>query len=555
MLSFKNSRKTQRKSIRGEYDRQANPAQPDNESFQSDILNMQSIIGNQAVMQMMRQGNIHQSSENRSPFSPRAFKIQRMPTADELQSAIEQAPAESLSSQTSASKIQRMPSREDFLNDMVTISNKNSKNYEIYKDILRKLQDLTGYKQQALGETRKDIQAQFLLIKFKHDDIEAKAEEFVNRNTSKKFKKPKLKAQIAYFKGLIDQSKQEKAELVPIMLKLSNNTELLLEQPSLEEAIEQASGEMGVQTLNTENKTGETSGGMNSVRFYEEGAFKAPKMQLPDEILDQAGQNGGVTVESNALENELMVAGKNLGLRQRDSLVNREIAMSYLDQLLGAGVLVHTERALESDGENIQEGVIMEMATGQTLSSMANEQGHEAVDQNPQILRDLSKIQLLDVLGRQIDRHTGNYVILKDPDGNITGLKGFDHDMSFGRTEGIAVNELPGIAKYVDKELAMRIITLNPEMLVWVLEGLLLPDVIEMTLTRLIILQEHLLEHQDKLLEPGQWEEAVASGAIYDDEQAYINSTRHWAKADREEQKRLKKNRGLFNNQGKKVFS
>lgn len=268
MASFKTFKKIRRKRARRRHDQEGvnpttTPTKQNSESNQADILNLQETIGNQAVMQMMQQGDIDQPKAKSTTFNPNSFKIQQMPTVDEAQSVIEQPKDESAPSQAASLKIQRMPTRDDVFAAVDYPSIKDKISHEIFMAVVNKLQELHNYKQHALGDTREDIQAQFMLIKFSHDDIETEATAHIDRNSPKKFKKSKLKTQIAYLKGLIQQSQQEKAALVPIMLKLSSNSELLLGQPPIQEAIDQASDEMGVQQFRLEDKTGETKGGMN----------------------------------------------------------------------------------------------------------------------------------------------------------------------------------------------------------------------------------------------------------------------------------------------------
>ena len=116
MASFKTFKKIRRKRARrgGRHDHEGvtpttAPTQQNNDSHQADILNMQETIGNQAVMQMMRQGDIDQPKAKSTSFNPNSFKIQRLPTIDEAQSVIEQPKAESATSQANSSRIQRMP--------------------------------------------------------------------------------------------------------------------------------------------------------------------------------------------------------------------------------------------------------------------------------------------------------------------------------------------------------------------------------------------------------------------------------------------------------------
>jgi len=88
--------------------------------------------------------------------------------------------------------------------------------------------------------------------------------------------------------------------------------------------------------------------------------------------------------------------------------------------------------------------------------------------------------------------------------------------MSFGKVKGIAKGrqEFPGLSRFVDKELAERIIALRDEDLVAVMEDLLSPEEIDALLTRLHSLQDHLKQDKTRLLTPDQWNEATAKGML-----------------------------------------
>jgi hypothetical protein len=133
-------------------------------------------------------------------------------------------------------------------------------------------------------------------------------------------------------------------------------------------------------------------------------------------------------------------------------------------------------------------------------------------------MRLLSRLQLLDTLALQMDRHGGNFFVQQDQAGNVIGITGIDNDMSFGTVTNVASpnKQYPGMSRYVDAELAVKILNLNPELLKLALSDLLTSAEIDAALERLRRLQAHLqqLQSQNALLQPNQWDAAVAQGLL-----------------------------------------
>ncbi len=118
----------------------------------------------------------------------------------------------------------------------------------------------------------------------------------------------------------------------------------------------------------------------------------------------------------------------------------RNVASANLDRQLGGGnVLVNSEFFLHDD----QLGILMEKAPGHSFFQCAL-YGHDAavgrLADNPMLHRDLNKLQVMDALCGQLDRHLGNMCIELDDEGNYRQLKGIDNDASFGQNE--ALNDL-----------------------------------------------------------------------------------------------------------------
>ena len=467
MPSFKTS-KIRRKYSRRKHDHEGldsthAPTKQDHDSFESNILDMQSTVGNKAVMQMLRQGTVEQSKKN-SSFNPSSFSI---------------------SSSQNNLTIQRMPTRNQAIREGGLPSGKGGK-VTRYLAILTALNNLDDYQQNnTLATDRDGILGQFGRMRDLYDALRDTTQIYIDRLG--RFEKNNTRAK--YARALLPQIAAEKAKLVPIMLRMLDNPGgIYAIQPNLYTVISYNQKEGSTVNIDKANRTGTAGGGMNEVGFYDEGVFKAPEMHLTDELLSGNDELGAMKygreekgMTGTAAQNEYWIAGQDLGLKQTDSLANREVAMSYLDRLLGAGVIVRTEKALEKDGINTKEGVIMDRATGTKMGEYLEANGRAGISENV-VMQDLSKLQLLDILALQIDRHTANYMVQTDLNGNITGLMGFDHDMSFGRKGSLvrgSTKEIPGMAKYVDRELAQNIVNLDPAMLSWVLEGLIEPELLQ----------------------------------------------------------------------------
>jgi hypothetical protein len=232
-----------------------------------------------------------------------------------------------------------------------------------------------------------------------------------------------------------------------------------------------------------------------------------------------------------------MVLGRYGPLDENLRLGNRSIAMSRLDQLLKGGVIARTEKALKGD----QLGTFMWEATG----IQARDVKPDDVKDDPNLPRLLSKLQMIDLIAGQVDRHPGNYFVQRDPSGKVIGITGIDLDMSFvpNPTEGASIgfdvekgsidqrdqfkgeafDHFPGFSRFVDKELAMAILAMSPDDLRSILIDLLTPEQIQAAIERLVKLQALLqqLSDQGQLLEPNQWTAHVRAQIITENQSYY----------------------------------
>ena len=131
----------------------------------------------------------------------------------------------------------------------------------------------------------------------------------------------------------------------------------------------------------------------------------------------------------------------------------RNIAVSNIDRTLGLHVAPATA-IVKVDG---QWGLAMEYVQGDS-----NDRGvfHDHPDlevgtvlANAAALKDLSNLEVLDVLVGQLDRHGGNYLVNIDPQTQqYRGLKGIDHDHCFLPVDTVDVSRLRGRHYFADEQ-------------------------------------------------------------------------------------------------------
>lgn len=297
--------------------------------------------------------------------------------------------------------------------------------------------------------------------------------------------------------------------------------------------------------LDDRNKVGNQRGGSSEVTEYALGGgnafFKPGKDTLEtrrdDEIIAELKRkrvpDDKLMDALNPLQNERELAVNTLGINPNDARMgNRDTAMFRLNQLLGENVIARAQKAVQSDGTS---GSLMDKAKGVSGGSLmaqgkmakdASEQartGQGAVNQqDPNLMRLLSKLQVIDLLAYQVDRNPNNYWIRQDPrTGEVVGITGIDNDMALGTTDTLdRVQELPGFSRYVDRELAERINTLDLTLLPAVFGDLLSPEEITALTERFLKLRAKLGEHTTQLLNPDEWTDAVGKGLLQE-QQSY----------------------------------
>lgn len=174
------------------------------------------------------------------------------------------------------------------------------------------------------------------------------------------------------------------------------------------------------------------------------------------------------------------------------------MAMYRLDQLLGAAVTARVEFAVH-DGKL---GTWMEEAKGFQPAKQPEKfaiGGGRALPPgqidaaDPVLQRCLNRLQILDAIAGQLDRHQENYFVQQDPTtGSVTGVTGIDLDMAFGKTmtdptsegQGRRAENYRGVPDVFDEELGRRILAIDESNVKEAIESLLTEEEVEATLAR-----------------------------------------------------------------------
>ena len=178
-------------------------------------------------------------------------------------------------------------------------------------------------------------------------------------------------------------------------------------------------------------------------------------------------------------------------IADKSRIDSRNSAMSTVAALLGVPNLICRAFPLKvvKDGV-VTEGTFMGLATGVDINSPDRINGSIAYDVNGPVfektngLKDIADLQVLDFICGNTDRHAGNMLYQFDDsfvDANkhkFTGLQGIDNDASFGsyvprsndENSGTRLMSLNNL-RVMSKSMAMRIMSLDPEMLRFSLRG------------------------------------------------------------------------------------
>lgn len=281
---------------------------------------------------------------------------------------------------------------------------------------------------------------------------------------------------------------------------------------------------------------------------------------------EDAGRSDGIGMCPSALESGIDPGNPRYGLRN--------IASVRLNNLLGFSVLPHTEFGIHQG----KLGVVMAHAKGihpckfvtnditsnyhpreidrirrdknlaKHMAKMLNadrvyvKDGRLKVEttyntnfnyKDPTLQRELVKLQLLDNLCGQVDRHGGNYLVEEGLKGEIVGVTGIDNDFCFGKLvddpENVRVTgNFVGLPEVVDKDMYKSFQELSPEDLERELSSLLSKEEIDATKKRLTKIQTHLhhLKRNGCVIAPESWGSKFATKRLSSEYTSYLGRER-----------------------------
>lgn len=219
-----------------------------------------------------------------------------------------------------------------------------------------------------------------------------------------------------------------------------------------------------------------------------------------------------------------------VGISQFDpNYGNRAMAMYRLDQLLGAGVTARVEYAVHEN----KMGTVMESAKGvradkanfvHTDKGKSSSEGSISLEDET-LQRCLNKLQILDAIAGQLDRHEGNFFVQQNEAGKVTGVTGIDLDMAFGskmmtpdaREANIAHN-YRGMPKEIDEQFGQRVLAINSAQITEALSGLLSKAEVAATVSRFEWVKNKITEAQQQGTLRQQWGEEGSRASMPEQE-------------------------------------
>lgn len=227
---------------------------------------------------------------------------------------------------------------------------------------------------------------------------------------------------------------------------------------------------------------------------YEVGGEKVGKVHKHDdeELIHPSGGRFG--------------APRAIGLDQSNPrLLERAVVTSEFDKSLGFNVSVGTDFS-QHRGEI---GIVMDLAKGSTAANTVAVPPGDGVVQ-----RDLAKLQLLDCLTGQGDRHNSNYMIEKGPGGQVLGVKAIDSDFCLGPEPDDALKlvgdercHLPGLPPVIDTDMRDSIRRMDDGEIDRLMGDMFDDATVQAAKDRLAALKEHVntLERDGNIISPGDW--------------------------------------------------
>ena len=268
---------------------------------------------------------------------------------------------------------------------------------------------------------------------------------------------------------------------------------------------------------------------------FENSLKKAPdileSMGLTKEDLAELGTLGE---EIGKYANKMDVMFNQGKLPMGANIPMRNVASTRLALLLGQDdLLAKSERVYLNDGVTKKDGVIMAEAKGIDINSKKQEHMELLAGVNdfsdPNLLRQLTNLEIMDYLSGQVDRNPGNmFYQFETVDGQkkLTGIQGIDNDAAFGLNIE-EVREMANLAsiKMVDERFMKNLRGITPDVLEYTFGDILNQEEIKFLAERIEIAKETLIDV--KSISPENWDKIPPEDYLSDaNDNRYVNNVK-----------------------------
>ncbi|MCR5452453.1 MAG: hypothetical protein K6F00_07505 [Lachnospiraceae bacterium] len=244
--------------------------------------------------------------------------------------------------------------------------------------------------------------------------------------------------------------------------------------------------------------------------------------------------------------NQRDFARKVARIKEGSNVSVRNVATSIMARALGINDMVAESEFVEVETASSKfKGITMEEAKGKPLGYARDIKFlGSSIRYSPDAVKSLVNLQIFDIICGQIDRNRGNYMCKfdeSDPDNvEISNIKAIDNDMAFGELyyntiqNSGKVQQLRSLTRYgkltipaVDLDFANRVLAMNPDMIEFLLTGIISRQEIGAAKDRLknvqIVLREALKDKSRVAKSKKDWEKVISR--IEEDPEEYTENT------------------------------
>jgi hypothetical protein len=432
MPSFK-TRKIRRKRIRRKHYHEGlesmhTPAKQDKDSFQSNILDMQNVVGNKAVMQMMQQGDVKQPKSTPASFDPSSFAI--APNA----------------SGKSKMPIQRLMANENYYYNAIDNRKAITSPIRSFIGKLRVYQLLTKNKVDP-GEVRSlntNFRAYLTAARTFNEYAQNQYAIDVGQTDLPGNVKLKCNTRVKQLgKEAVDDARSE----MRAIWALRSDPGLTKDMMTWAEAInvkragkslgDVITGEDLLDDGDRKELTGGNASEQVTAMTYDNDTDDGKRRVFkPDETRLKSVPDG-IDVD----QEQFGAAARSVAVSKVEAIIRKkyEEANRVFDTMIG-----NIDFGMDTGpGGTGKFGTVQDMAEGQegyNLDLGAQKDYTANIDVNDiKVQQQLANLQLLDILVGQMDRHMGN-VFIKQQSGSQSQVKGIDNDFAFSKQTDLSKN-------------------------------------------------------------------------------------------------------------------